>query len=77
LGDEDANDDDVVQVSAIGDMSGSKGEDDGEEKGESVTLWFIGKVKARGVGDTMDNVGGCGTSVTTSSAKGKVRTMVR
>ena len=56
----------VVHVKASGRKSGSKGEPDGEEKGLSVLL--IGKVKARGVGDMMDSVGGCGPSVITSSA---------
>jgi hypothetical protein len=58
-----------VHDNARGRRSGSKGELDGEEKGLSVTLWFIGKVPVRGVGDMMDNVGVCGTSVVTSSAR--------
>ena len=33
---------------------------------------MIGKVKARGVGDTMLSEGGCGASVVTSSAVEKV-----
>jgi hypothetical protein len=57
----------VHDVKARERRSGSKGELDGEEKGLSVTLWLIGKVKARGVGDMMDRVGGCGPSVITSS----------
>ena len=45
--------------------SGSKGELDGEV-GKRVSL--IGKVKARGVGEMMDTVGGGGASVDTSRA---------
>ena len=44
---------------------GSKGELDGEV-GKRVSL--IGKVKARGVGEMMDTVGGGGASVDTSRA---------
>ena len=46
---------------------GSKGELDGEV-GKRVSL--IGKVKARGVGEMMDMVGGGGTSVETSRCVG-------
>jgi hypothetical protein len=65
----------VVQFNARGSRlrSGSKGELDGDEKGLSVMLLLIGKVKARGVGDMMDNVGGCGASVVTSSEREWVR----
>lgn len=51
--------------------SGSNGEEDGEEKGLSLRLCVIGKVKARGVGEMMARVGGCGASVVTSSAGGE------
>ncbi len=48
---------------------GSKGELDGEV-GKRVSL--IGKVKARGVGEMMDTIGGGGASVDTSrAARGK------
>ena len=47
--------------------SGSKGELDGDAKGGS----FLGKVKARGVGEKMATVGVRGSSVVvTSSAEG-------
>jgi hypothetical protein len=63
-----------VQLIARGRKSGSNGEEDGEEKGLSVTLWLIGKVKARGVGDMMDSDGVGETSVVTSSdRKSRVR----
>jgi hypothetical protein len=55
----------VVHVIVSGRKSGSKGELDGDEKGLS---FAVGKVKARGVGDMTDSVGGCGPSVITSSA---------
>ena len=55
----------VVEIARVR-RSDSKGELDGEEKGLSLSL--IGKVKARGVGDRMESVGGCGPSVITSSA---------
>ena len=51
--------------------SGSKGELDGDAKGGS----FLGKVKARGVGERMASVGVSGSSavVITSSAEGRHR----
>jgi len=48
--------------------SGSKGDEEGEEKGLSERLCEIGKVKARGVGEMMESVGSWGASVVTSSA---------
>lgn len=48
--------------------SGSKGELDGDEKGLSLRLCEIGKVKARGVGEMMEKDGACNASVATSSA---------
>ena len=50
-----------VQLSRF--RSGSKGEQDGVEKGASL---LIGKVKARGVGEMIATVGGTGASVVTS-----------
>lgn len=64
----------IHDVKASERRSGSNGEEDGEEKGLSLRLCVIGKVKARGVGEMMARVGGCGASVVTSSARGKVST---
>ena len=58
----------VHDVKVSGRRSGSKGELDGDEKGLSVRLCVIGKVKARGVGEMMARVGACNASVATSSA---------
>jgi len=60
-----------VQVRARGPRSGSKGELHGEAYGvvSLMGLFGIGNEKARGVGEMMVRVGGCGASVVTSSAK--------
>ena len=54
-----------VEINVL--RSGSKGDEEGETEGVVSFLW-IGKVKARGVGEMMARVGGWRASVVTSSA---------